>query len=66
MFVESQKVLNNQKKFIVDRILLSLGLNPSNELSMVNWEKFYAFKQILVSKDAPIYDLINFMIQVFF
>jgi len=65
LFVESQRVLSHQKKFIVDRILLSLGLNPSNELSMVTWEKFCAFKQILVSKDAPVNDIINFMIKFF-
>lgn len=63
-FVESQRVLNNQKKLIVDRILLSLGANPSNDLSMITWDKFFLFKQILVSKEAPLPDLINFMIQV--
>ena len=63
-FVESQRVLRNQKKFIVDRILLSLGTNPSNELSRITWDKFFLFKQILVSKEAPLVELINFMIHV--
>ena len=52
------------KKVISDRILLALGVNPSQSYEKLNWQKFLRFKKILITRDAALVDIIQFIIKV--
>ena len=64
LFVESQDIFRNQKKFVTDRVLLALGVNPYSEYSLIGWNEFLRFKRVLVAKSAPVPEMVNFVIQV--
>ena len=53
------------KKVISDRILLALGVNPYQSYEKLNWQKFLRFKKILITRDAALVDIIQFIIKVF-
>ena len=52
------------KKVISDRILLALGVNPYQSYEKLNWQKFLRFKKILITRDAALVDIIQFIIKV--
>ena len=54
------------KKVISDRILLALGVNPYQSYEKLNWQKFLRFKKILITRDAALVDIIQFIIKVSF
>ena len=54
------------KKVISDRILLALGINPYQSYEKLNWQKFLRFKKILITRDAALVDIIQFIIKVSF
>ena len=54
------------KKVIADRILLALGVNPYQSYEKLNWQKFLRFKKILITRDAALVDIIQFIIKVSF
>ena len=64
IFVESDEFFQTQEKFIVDRVLLLLGINPNNELDLVNWKQFSTFKHVLVNRDAPNNEIVDFIVKV--
>jgi len=66
IFIENQEIFKNQKKFIIDRVLLALDINPSNDASVINWDKFLEFKKLLITKDATLQKSVEFMIKVKF
>ena len=64
IFTESCDFFQTQQKFVVDRVLLVLGINPNNELEIVNWKQFSLFKRVLVNRDAPNNEIVEFIAKV--
>lgn len=52
------------RKVIVDRILLALNMDPNKELIPLGWEEYLKFTKILVHYEAPRPDLVKFIINV--
>ena len=61
---ENYEMFSKVKKVISDRILLALGVNPYMNYEKLNWQKFLRFKKILISRDAALVDIIQFIIKV--
>lgn len=54
------------KPYILNRILLALGVNPHNELEIISWNNFLMFKKVIVNRDAPNYEIVDFVMKVIF
>lgn len=48
---------------IVNRILLSLDINPYNDLSRVKWAQFLTLKRLLLEKTGTLNEKVMFMVQ---
>jgi hypothetical protein len=64
IFIETQPPLRKQPKHLKDRILLALGINPTNQFTVIDWEGFKKFKGILVNKDSSLEDMVEFATKV--
>ena len=65
IFLENYDIFKNQRKLIVERLLLALEINIYNkEYEIITWEQFFRFKKILVIKDTSNYELVCFVIKV--
>ena len=64
VFVEACDLFKKIKPFIVNRILLALGINPQNQLEMITWNHFLSFKKLLVYREAQNCDIVDFVIKV--
>ena len=64
IFVETQEPLKRHPKHIGDRILLALGVNPTNQFNVIDWEHFKSFKSLLVSKDTSLEEMVDFVLRV--
>ena len=65
VFLENYDIFKNQKKLVIKRLLLALGINIYNkEYEIITWEQFFKLKKILITKDLSNNELVSFVIKV--
>jgi len=62
--METQDFLKIQKKTIINRVLLALGVNLTSEYPTINLHQFQTLKRMFVYRDLPNSEMIDFVIKV--
>jgi len=51
---------------LVNRVILSLSVNPLNDFSPIDWNKFTLLRRMMTTKDFEMLSCVKFMLSLFF
>ena len=64
VFIQSQEALKNMPKLMLNRILSTLNIDPTDHNFPIEFSTFEKFKKILIAKSASQKEMIDFLTRV--